>query len=227
MKQSSHFPPRAPQRAREHGPVWFIRVDKSSLVSADASTRKIWHHEIVTVGRSFAAALLPRLFGTNPRSHHKGATGRVRTGNQRLAILCHCQLGQGIPSTYGTPVRGLPGSCGNHGLLEIDDASILWLAHIGSGKLLFGCGLLFSVQSLSSAVRNVGEIAWSALCSRPSKIEMTRLKTIYFAHWVFSVCKTETPYLWRCLLQDQNELRGWSRCRARNWSGARHQRSTA
>ena len=43
-------------------------------------------------GRRFAAALLPRLFGTNPRSHHKGATGRVRTGDQRLPVLCHCQL---------------------------------------------------------------------------------------------------------------------------------------
>ena len=47
-------------------------------------------------GRRFAAALLPRLFGTNPRSHHKGATGRVRTGNQRLPVLCHCQLGQDL-----------------------------------------------------------------------------------------------------------------------------------
>ena len=45
-------------------------------------------------GRRFAAALLPRLFGTNPRSHHKGATGRVRTGDQRLPDLCHCQFGQ-------------------------------------------------------------------------------------------------------------------------------------
>ena len=45
----------------------------------------------------FAAALLPRLFGTNPRSHHKGATGRVRTGNQLLPVLCHCQFGQDIP----------------------------------------------------------------------------------------------------------------------------------
>ena len=51
------------------------------------------------IGRRFAAALLPRLFGTNPRSHHKGATGRVRTGNQRLPVLCHCQLGQDIPDT--------------------------------------------------------------------------------------------------------------------------------
>ena len=29
-------------------------------------------------------------------SHHKGATGRVRTGDQRLPVLCHCQLGQDI-----------------------------------------------------------------------------------------------------------------------------------
>ena len=52
------------------------------------------------IGRRFAAALLvPRLFGTNPRSHQKGATGRVRTGNQRLPVLCHCQLGQDISIT--------------------------------------------------------------------------------------------------------------------------------
>ena len=48
-------------------------------------------------GQRFAAALLPRLLGTNPRSHHKGATGRVRTGDQLLPVLCHCQLGQDIP----------------------------------------------------------------------------------------------------------------------------------
>ena len=53
-------------------------------------------------GRRFAAALIPRLFGTNPRSHHKGATGRVRTGDQRLPVLCHCQLGQDIPSSIGS-----------------------------------------------------------------------------------------------------------------------------
>ena len=32
-----------------------------------------------------------------PRSHHKGATGRVRTGHQRYPALCRCQLGQDIP----------------------------------------------------------------------------------------------------------------------------------
>ena len=52
---------------------------------------------ICSLGRRFAAALLPRLFGTNPRSHHKGATGRVQTGDQLLPVLCHCQLGQDIP----------------------------------------------------------------------------------------------------------------------------------
>ena len=38
------------------------------------------------IGLRFAAALLPRLFETNPTSPHKGATGRVRTGNQRLQV---------------------------------------------------------------------------------------------------------------------------------------------
>ena len=45
----------------------------------------------------FAAALLPLLFGTNPRSHHKGATGRILTGDQLLPVLYDCQLGQDIP----------------------------------------------------------------------------------------------------------------------------------
>ena len=27
-----------------------------------------------------------------PRSHHKGATGRVRTWNQRYPVLCHCVI---------------------------------------------------------------------------------------------------------------------------------------
>ena len=52
----------------------------------------IWIH----IGRRFAAALLPPLLGKNPRSHQKGATSRVRTGDQWLPILCHCQLGQDI-----------------------------------------------------------------------------------------------------------------------------------
>ena len=54
-------------------------------------------HEFI--GLRFAAALLPRLFGSNPSSHHKGATGRVQTGDQLLPGLCHCQLGQDMPYT--------------------------------------------------------------------------------------------------------------------------------
>ena len=51
------------------------------------------------IGRRFAAALSTRLFWKNPRSHHKGAAGRVRTGlgDRLLQVLCHCQLGQDIP----------------------------------------------------------------------------------------------------------------------------------
>ena len=40
------------------------------------------------VGWRFATALLPRLFGKNPWSHHKGATGRVQSGVQLLLVLC-------------------------------------------------------------------------------------------------------------------------------------------
>ena len=61
--------------------------------------------QLLDLGRRFAAALLPRLFGKNPRSHHKGATSRVQTGNQLLPVLCPCQLGQDIPNlllTYST-----------------------------------------------------------------------------------------------------------------------------
>ena len=32
------------------------------------------------IGRGFAAALLPRLYGTNPRSHHKGASAAPPIG---------------------------------------------------------------------------------------------------------------------------------------------------
>ena len=55
------------------------------------------------IGRRFAAA--ERLFGKNSRSHHKGATGRVRTGDQLLPILCHCQLGQVVISRARQPPR--------------------------------------------------------------------------------------------------------------------------
>ena len=51
-------------------------------------------------GRRFTTALLPLLFGKNPRSHHKGALWRVWTGDQQLSVLCHFQLGQDIPYLY-------------------------------------------------------------------------------------------------------------------------------
>ena len=35
--------------------------------------------------------------GTSPSSHHKGAIGRVRTGDKWYPVLCNCQLGQDIP----------------------------------------------------------------------------------------------------------------------------------
>ena len=54
-------------------------------------------HNNAHVGWRLAAALLPLLFRKNPRSHHKGATGRIQTGDQLLPVLCHCQLGQDIP----------------------------------------------------------------------------------------------------------------------------------
>ena len=75
-----------------------------------ARTKQCAGRRAAPIGRRFAAALLPRLFGTNPRSHHKGATGRVQTGDQRLPVLCHCQLGQDMilrrgPSVMVDPAR--------------------------------------------------------------------------------------------------------------------------
>ena len=35
-------------------------------------------------GRGSLQLFLPLLFGKNPRLHHKGSTGRVLTGDQRL-----------------------------------------------------------------------------------------------------------------------------------------------
>ena len=40
----------------------------------------------------------------HPRSYYKGATGRVRTGDQRYPVLFHCQLGQDIPSVFDKAV---------------------------------------------------------------------------------------------------------------------------
>ena len=53
------------------------------------STFKIWKIPCctaITLGRRFAAALLPRLFGTNPMSHHKGGFEPETNGFQFYAI---------------------------------------------------------------------------------------------------------------------------------------------
>ena len=40
----------------------------------------------INVGQRLEAALLPRLLGKNPRSHHKSTTSRARTGDVHLQI---------------------------------------------------------------------------------------------------------------------------------------------
>ena len=62
------------------------------LINYDRDFHTLYRAE---VRRSF----ITTLFGTNPRSHHKGATDRVRTGDQLLPVLCYCQHGQDIPNT--------------------------------------------------------------------------------------------------------------------------------
>ena len=46
---------------------------------------------VSALGRRFAAALLPRLFGTNPRSHHKGATVRDISRPRRVRTAAKSQ----------------------------------------------------------------------------------------------------------------------------------------
>ena len=76
----------------------YHRLFNSFHAFAHCYLKLLFDWNLSRLGRRFAAALLPRLFGKNPRSHHKGATSRVRTGDQRLPVLCHCQLGQDIPT---------------------------------------------------------------------------------------------------------------------------------
>ena len=112
---------------RMHDPVatteWRWSESKVSRVVSLVAQASFSHQRDSAAKRQrFAAALLPRLFGNripghtarappvrrssitttvreqNPRSHYKGATGRVRTGDQRYPVLCRCQLGQYIPT---------------------------------------------------------------------------------------------------------------------------------
>ena len=90
-----------PYSKRQELLCWHTHVSKQ-FESNDFQRNDFHQCWCQTVGQRFAAALwLPRLFGTYPRSHHKGATGRVWTGDQWLpvTVLCHCQLGQDIPSS--------------------------------------------------------------------------------------------------------------------------------
>ena len=43
----------------------------------------------------------------SPRSHHKGVTGRVRTGDKRYPALYHCQLGQDRDDPYKAASRSV------------------------------------------------------------------------------------------------------------------------
>ena len=112
------------------------------------------------VGRRFAAALLPRLFGTNPRSHHKGATGRVRTGDQleRLPVLCHGQLGQDIVYRTQT-VRLRPGGTGPAGQAQAppgrpgSDSQLGLGQDTGTQRLFFKHCVSLRVESSSTMLR--------------------------------------------------------------------------
>ena len=75
-----------------------IHQSSLSLVSSPGKQKRPCA-AVQCAGQRLAAALLPRLLGKNARSHHKGTTGRVRTGDQLLQCLCHCQLGQDIQCT--------------------------------------------------------------------------------------------------------------------------------
>ena len=108
---------------------WILKypTQKTNLPVVHWATNRIIKSKPVTapmarpllVGRRFAAALLPRLFGTNPRSHHKGATGRVRTGNQRLPILC--LILDNFTLNHLIPKKAKPGS--KHLCVKISSSS--------------------------------------------------------------------------------------------------------
>ena len=68
------------------GSVWWLA---SSTYGIDCC--------LAILGRRFAAALLPRLFGKNPRSHHKGATGRVRI----IVFICRERVWKRHPMLLG------------------------------------------------------------------------------------------------------------------------------
>ena len=88
--------------------------------------------------RRFAAASLD-CSGTNPRSHHKGATGRFRTGDQLYPILRHCQLGLQSWKPCKFHVRVRHPDWITHSDLELKG---VWMSphRIASGKEIGGGG---------------------------------------------------------------------------------------
>ena len=103
------------RRAGRAQAVTPARAPGSSCTALSRAQLKIFNRaNLKSLIKLFAAALLPRLFGTNPRSHHKCSTARVRTADQRLPVLCHCKLGPDIPnirvgSRHWHPVSCPPG----------------------------------------------------------------------------------------------------------------------
>ena len=93
---SRHEPPRSQgfQIPADNFPNELARVCDSVGKSPACGLDAVFPSHFVMVARRRAnnrarvrRALLPRLFGTNPRSHHKGAAGRVRTEDQRSMPL--------------------------------------------------------------------------------------------------------------------------------------------
>ena len=64
---------------------------------ADRPTRNFYYIlKLAKCGFSPQLLVITTIRDRNPRSHHKGATGRVRTGDQlypgMIPVLCHCEL---------------------------------------------------------------------------------------------------------------------------------------
>ena len=49
-------------------------LERKCKITLQSANLKLFRNFPLILGRRFAAALLPRLFGKNPRSHHKGVT---------------------------------------------------------------------------------------------------------------------------------------------------------
>ena len=99
-----------------------------------------------------------------PRSHHKGATGRVRTGDQLYPVLCHCHLGQDIPmlETRKTTVQCTNPS--SYPTNEIDHAAMYLVQVTKSLNLLIteqNCkGVFYSTKRIWSWRGNLNSLKY-------------------------------------------------------------------